>query len=153
MRRMRRSAAAAGTSLFLALAPGVTAGLVPWLITRWRYDGPGAGKPWTRWVGALVVALGAAFVLHAFIRFVVDGGGTPAPVAPTERVPGHDGGVRPLVRGADARRAVPRRLSGLPRRSPGVVAAAAFVASDERERRGCENVCSRLTPTRARAGR
>jgi protein-S-isoprenylcysteine O-methyltransferase Ste14 len=37
-------------------------------------------------VGALVVAVAAAFVVHAFVRFVVDGQGTPAPVAPTERL-------------------------------------------------------------------
>jgi protein-S-isoprenylcysteine O-methyltransferase Ste14 len=47
----RRAQAAAGSALFLAAAPGLVAGLVPYL---------------------------------AFGRFVVEGLGTPAPVAPTE---------------------------------------------------------------------
>ena len=33
---MRRSAAAVGSAAFFVLAPGVVAGLVPWLITRWQ---------------------------------------------------------------------------------------------------------------------
>lgn len=72
-----------GSALFLLAAPGVVAGLVPWLLTGWRSDDP----PLTFAVvgGALVLA-GAAVVLHAFVRFVVEGGGTPAPVAPTERL-------------------------------------------------------------------
>jgi len=37
---VRRSAAAAGSSLFLALAPGTFGGLVPWWITRWRFATP-----------------------------------------------------------------------------------------------------------------
>jgi hypothetical protein len=31
---MRRTAAAAGSTLFFAAAPGVVAGLVPWWLTR-----------------------------------------------------------------------------------------------------------------------
>ena len=77
--------AAAGTSLFLALAPGTVAGLVPWLLTRWS----GAEPPWplpVRVVGAVVLAGSAALLLHAFARFVTEGLGTPAPAAPTERL-------------------------------------------------------------------
>ena len=37
-------------------------------------------------VGALLVAAGAGVLVHAFVRFVVEGLGTPAPVAPTERL-------------------------------------------------------------------
>jgi protein-S-isoprenylcysteine O-methyltransferase Ste14 len=80
---MRRSVAAAGTSLFFVLAPGVVAGLVPWLFTRWH------ANPWwapLRMVGALLTLAGAAVLVRAFVRFVVEGGGTPAPVAPTERL-------------------------------------------------------------------
>jgi protein-S-isoprenylcysteine O-methyltransferase Ste14 len=36
--------------------------------------------------GALLVAAGAAVLLHAFARFVVEGIGTPAPVAPPEHL-------------------------------------------------------------------
>ena len=36
-----------------------------------------------RVVGAALILAGATFLLHAFVRFVVEGLGTPAPVAPT----------------------------------------------------------------------
>jgi protein-S-isoprenylcysteine O-methyltransferase Ste14 len=78
-----RTAAAAGSSLFFGLAPGVVAGVVPWAITGW------AGAPsWLGWrvVGAVVTALAAAVLVHAFARFVVEGLGTPAPVAPTRHL-------------------------------------------------------------------
>jgi protein-S-isoprenylcysteine O-methyltransferase Ste14 len=78
-----RTAAAAGSSLFFALAPGVVAGVVPWAITGW------SGVPaWLGWrvLGALVTACAAAVLIHAFARFVVEGIGTPAPVAPTQHL-------------------------------------------------------------------
>ena len=39
-----------------------------------------------RILGGILIALGAAFLLHAFYRFVVEGLGTPAPVAPPEHL-------------------------------------------------------------------
>jgi protein-S-isoprenylcysteine O-methyltransferase Ste14 len=64
-------------------APGTAAGLVPWLLTGWESD-----DPWTGLVllGALLLAAGAAVVLHAFWRFVSEGIGTPAPVAAPQRL-------------------------------------------------------------------
>jgi protein-S-isoprenylcysteine O-methyltransferase Ste14 len=80
---MRRRSAALGSALFFAVAPGVMAGLVPWLLTGWdAYDMP---LP-LRVIGGLVTALGAAFLIQAFARFVIEGLGTPAPVAPPERL-------------------------------------------------------------------
>ena len=72
--------------MFLALAPGTMAGLVPWWITRWRFDAP--VSPWLpmRWIGGLITLAAAAFLVHAFARFVLDGLGMLAPVAPTERL-------------------------------------------------------------------
>ncbi|WP_406176690.1 methyltransferase family protein [Streptomyces sp. NBC_00996] len=80
---MRRSAAAAGSSLFLALAPGTVAVLLPWWLTGWR-----AGHWWgpVRVLGLVPLAAGAVVLLFAFARFVVEGLGTPAPVAPTEHL-------------------------------------------------------------------
>jgi protein-S-isoprenylcysteine O-methyltransferase Ste14 len=83
---MRRSGAAAGSSLFFALAPGTMAGLVPWLLTGWGVATPVANWVWVRWLGGLVVLASAAFLVQAFVRFVVDGLGTPAPVAPTQHL-------------------------------------------------------------------
>jgi protein-S-isoprenylcysteine O-methyltransferase Ste14 len=74
--------AALGSLGFFVLAPGSTAGLVPWLITGWHSDGPA----WAAVVGAAVVAAGTALVAAAFVQFVVEGRGTPAPVAPTEEL-------------------------------------------------------------------
>ena len=80
----RRLRAAFGSLLFLLVAPGVVAGLVPWLITSWERDGdlPAALVA----LGWLLVLAGAVVVLQAFARFVVEGVGTPAPVAPTEHL-------------------------------------------------------------------
>ncbi|HEX2085920.1 MAG TPA: isoprenylcysteine carboxylmethyltransferase family protein [Solirubrobacteraceae bacterium] len=80
---MRRVEAALGSGLFLLLAPGVVAGLVPWVLTRWRSGDP---PPALAAVGALLIAAGVAVLVHAFARFVLEGRGTPAPVAPTERL-------------------------------------------------------------------
>ena len=81
--RVRRAKAAAGSALFLLVAPGVVAGLVPWAITGWRVETDSAP---TRVVGAFMVGIGVAFLLHGFARFVIEGMGTPAPVAPPERL-------------------------------------------------------------------
>jgi protein-S-isoprenylcysteine O-methyltransferase Ste14 len=66
--------------VFFALAPGVVAGVVPWSLTGWAVEPAPAV---VRALGALVVAACAAVLLHAFARFVREGVGTPAPVAPT----------------------------------------------------------------------
>jgi protein-S-isoprenylcysteine O-methyltransferase Ste14 len=80
---VRRVQAAAGSLLFLVLAPGVVAGFVPWLLTGWQ----SAGAPaWLRTIGWVALVAGAAVLLEAFARFVVEGIGTPAPAAPTERL-------------------------------------------------------------------
>jgi len=83
MGAMRRTTAAAGSTLFFALAPGVVAGLVPWLLTGWRAAAPLSTWWPLRLAGAVLVIAGAAVLVHAFARFVTEGLGTPAPVAPT----------------------------------------------------------------------
>lgn len=83
---MRKPMAAAGTAVFFVLAPGVVAGLVPWWLTGWRVQEPLPYWGPLRAVGALLVGAGALILLHSFARFVVEGVGTPAPVAPTERL-------------------------------------------------------------------
>ena len=78
-----RIRAALGSALFLVVAPGVMAGLVPYLLTGWESHHPPAV---VQVAGVALTAAGAAVLLHAFARFVVDGLGTPAPVAPTEHL-------------------------------------------------------------------
>lgn len=81
---MGRAKAAVGTTVFLVLAPGVVAGLIPWWLTGWEVG----HEFWLpmRLGGAVAVGTAVGVLLHAFIRFVVEGIGTPAPVAPTERL-------------------------------------------------------------------
>jgi protein-S-isoprenylcysteine O-methyltransferase Ste14 len=78
-----RARAALGSIAFLALAPGVAAGLVPWLLTGWDSTDPPLVL---RILGLLLIAAGVTALLHAFVRFVVEGVGTPAPVAPPEKL-------------------------------------------------------------------
>jgi protein-S-isoprenylcysteine O-methyltransferase Ste14 len=83
---VRRAVAAGGSSLFFALAPGTFAGFIPWWVTRWHLAGPAPHWWPARAVGALVVVIGGTFLIQAFARFVIDGLGTPAPIAPTQRL-------------------------------------------------------------------
>jgi protein-S-isoprenylcysteine O-methyltransferase Ste14 len=80
----QRAKAALGSLVFLAVAPGVAAGLVPWWLTGWK--SAGAVPLPVSVAGAVLVAVGAAVLLHAFARFVAEGIGTPAPVAPPRRL-------------------------------------------------------------------
>ena len=80
---MRLRRAAIGSALFFVVAPGVVVGLVPWWLTRWELrPAPMA----VRALGALVLVVTLPVLVSAFVRFVRDGLGTPAPVAPTERL-------------------------------------------------------------------
>ena len=72
--------------MFFLLAPGVVAGLIPWVWTRWQ-----AREPVPYWVpmrvlGGVVLVAGVIALVGAFVRFVVEGFGTPAPVAAPERL-------------------------------------------------------------------
>ncbi len=83
---MRPLPAAAGTAVFLVLAPGTVAGLVPWWITGWHVAHAGPGWVPVQVGGVGLVVVGAAVVVAEFARFAMQGRGTPAPVAPTERL-------------------------------------------------------------------
>ena len=79
-----------GSAIFFVVAPGVVAGFLPWLFTGWHArtlpDGwaPVAVVLWV--VGAAMVIVGAGVIVTAFARFVTEGLGTPAPVAPPTRL-------------------------------------------------------------------
>lgn len=79
----RRVHAAVGSAVFLVAAPGVVAGVIPWLLTGWHSSHPPV--PVVA-LGSILVAAGAVLVMNAFARFVSEGAGTPAPVAPTQRL-------------------------------------------------------------------
>jgi protein-S-isoprenylcysteine O-methyltransferase Ste14 len=80
---MPRLRAAIGTLIFLLAAPGVVAGLIPWWLTGWDVRMIWWPLPV---VGIALIVAGTVVLLEAFVRFVVEGLGTPAPVAPTEHL-------------------------------------------------------------------
>jgi protein-S-isoprenylcysteine O-methyltransferase Ste14 len=74
-----------GTIVFLFLAPGIVAGLIPWLITGWRMPDWG-GWVWPVGIVAGLLILGGIVVLlDAFVRFA-RADGTPAPPVPTAQL-------------------------------------------------------------------
>ncbi|MGZ8282265.1 MAG: methyltransferase family protein [Allosphingosinicella sp.] len=82
-----RAASLALSGLFLLVAPGTIAGYLPGLITRWRLAADfGAAGPALRFVGIVLLLLGGAALLECFVRFAWTGVGTPAPVAPPQRL-------------------------------------------------------------------
>lgn len=81
---MTRSAALAFSGLFLLVAPGTLAGLIPFSLTEgWRQ--PLGPLPLAA-AGAMLIAGGALLLLECFSRFALQGHGTPAPVAPPTRL-------------------------------------------------------------------
>src|ERR671913_940010 len=84
---MRRSTAAVGSAVFFLLAPGVVGGLMPWLLTGgWQVRDPLPYWAPARMLGGVVLVAGVIALVGAFVRFVVEGLGTPAPVAAPERL-------------------------------------------------------------------
>jgi protein-S-isoprenylcysteine O-methyltransferase Ste14 len=83
---MRKPLAAAGSAIFFVLAPGVVAGLIPWWLTGWRVRELLPYWALLRVAGVVLLAAGVVVLVHAFVRFVVEGAGTPAPVAPTQEL-------------------------------------------------------------------
>ena len=78
---MSRVQAAVGSAVFFVLAPGTIVGYLPWLLTGWQVRDPLPGWLPLRVLGVLLLLAGVGAIVHAFIRFVVEGLGTPAPVA------------------------------------------------------------------------
>jgi protein-S-isoprenylcysteine O-methyltransferase Ste14 len=75
-----------GTLVFVALVPGTVIGWIPYFLTGWRIGPPLLGIEATRWLGIALMLVGAPLFVGFLARFVVEGRGTPAPVAPTERL-------------------------------------------------------------------
>jgi protein-S-isoprenylcysteine O-methyltransferase Ste14 len=80
---MNRNEALVASAAFFVIAPGTIAGVIPWLITHWRFGADAA--PSLIWTGAILIVLAAAALVSCFLRFAA-AGGTPAPVAPAPRL-------------------------------------------------------------------
>jgi protein-S-isoprenylcysteine O-methyltransferase Ste14 len=74
-----------GTIVFLFLAPGIVAGVVPWLLTGWRIPWPPERIAPIAILSAIAILGGVVVLLNAFIRFA-RADGTPAPPMPTARL-------------------------------------------------------------------
>jgi len=83
---MRKAIALAVSAIFLVVAPGFVAGVVPWWISHWHFESPFPGVGLLRAVGGALIAFGALGLLDSFARFALQGLGTPAPVFPTRRL-------------------------------------------------------------------
>ncbi|WP_190824115.1 methyltransferase family protein [Saccharopolyspora pogona] len=82
---MRRTTAAVGGAVFFVLGPGTVAVLVPRLLTGWQWRQQPYWLP-VRVLGALLIIVDAIVLVHAFVRFVVEGSGTPVPAVALERL-------------------------------------------------------------------
>lgn len=82
---MNRWQAALGTFVFFFVAPGIVAGAIPWGLTGWRLPEPlpFGGIPLV--LGLILVAPASWILLDSFVRFARSLG-TPAPIAPTQRL-------------------------------------------------------------------
>lgn len=75
-----------GSVIFFGIAPVVVAGWVPYILSGWHVGPPFLGLRAGRWIGVSLVVVGFAVLVDSFARFALEGGGTPAPVAPTEKL-------------------------------------------------------------------
>jgi len=72
-----------GTVVFVLLLPGTLIGLVPYWLCRWTFRPPLLGLRFTPWLGAAIFFLAVPVFVDFAARFVREGHGTPAPIAPT----------------------------------------------------------------------
>ncbi len=75
-----------GTILFVATVPGSVVGLVPYLLSGWKIQAPFFGWALLRWLGLALFLCAAPIFLDFATRFVRQGRGTPAPIAPTRHL-------------------------------------------------------------------
>ena len=80
---MTKRGAAVGSLIFLVAEPGLMGGLVPYRLTGWESADPPAALTVA---GTVALVAGLAVLAHTVIRFVAEGLGTPAPVAPTQNL-------------------------------------------------------------------
>ncbi len=83
---MQRTAAVLGSALFFMVVPFVLAGLVPWWMTHWEFRPAFLNFELARGVGVLLILTGVPGLVDSFARFALQGYGTPAPVAPPQKL-------------------------------------------------------------------
>ena len=83
---MSKAIAVLGSALFFVIAPLVLAGFVPWWVTQWEFSASFFGVDLTRILGGILIIVGVPGVVDSFARFALEGLGTPAPIAPTQKL-------------------------------------------------------------------
>jgi len=83
---MSKAIAVFGSALFFVIAPLVLAGLVPWWVTQWEFRPAFLGVDLIRIIGGILIIVGVPGLVDSFARFALEGLGTPAPVAPTQKL-------------------------------------------------------------------
>ena len=83
---MSKAIAVLGSALFFVIAPLVLAGFLPWWFTQWEFRPAFFGVDLTRILGGILIIVGVPGVVDSFARFALEGLGTPAPIAPTQKL-------------------------------------------------------------------
>jgi hypothetical protein len=68
---MNRPDAILGPAVFLVIAPGTLAVLMPYWICRWHMSPPLLGWGVVRVIGVLLIAAGLPLLLDSFARFAI----------------------------------------------------------------------------------
>jgi protein-S-isoprenylcysteine O-methyltransferase Ste14 len=72
-----------GTVLFVLTVPGTVVVYVPYALSHWTFRAPLFGLGGGRWMGLVLIVCALPIFFDFVVRFVREGEGTPAPVAPT----------------------------------------------------------------------
>jgi protein-S-isoprenylcysteine O-methyltransferase Ste14 len=83
---MSKTTAVLGSALFFVIAPLLLAGFVPWLVTQWEFRPAFFALDLTRILGGLLIVAGVPGLVDSFARFALEGLGTPAPIAPAQKL-------------------------------------------------------------------
>jgi protein-S-isoprenylcysteine O-methyltransferase Ste14 len=83
---MSKAIAVLGSALFFVIAPSMLAGFIPWWVTQWEFRPAFFSVDLTRILGGLLIVVGAPGIVDSFVRFALDGLGTPAPIAPPQKL-------------------------------------------------------------------
>jgi len=75
-----------GTIIFALIVPGSVILYVPYALTRFRFAPAWLGLDATRWMGVALFVIALPIFFGFLVRFVREGHGTPAPIAPTRRL-------------------------------------------------------------------
>src|SRR5712675_2430489 len=83
---MSKAIAVLGSALFFVIAPLMLAGFIPWWVTQWEFRPAFFGVDLTRILGGILIIVGVPGVVDSFARFALEGLGTPAPIAPPQKL-------------------------------------------------------------------